>query len=218
MSELESIESFVLTNNDWNDILRLFVTAYCPFEPLGLGLHITNEDLLPFIEDAMTICIGSNASFGMRDKSTGKAVGFILNMIIDSPDTELFSNTSYSTEESNLYAKVMYDFCSEVNVWAEDGVTKQIEMFMLAVEPEYRCQGLAKEFFRLSEEKGKEMGCNILSIQATNFITDIIATKRGYKRLQKLDISTLKKEDGQQLLDLSAMNGNTHFTYLCKRL
>ncbi|KAK7044019.1 hypothetical protein SK128_011787, partial [Halocaridina rubra] len=70
----------------------------------------------------------------------------------------------------------------------------------------------------VSEAKGREKGCQVLTMQATNPITAIIAQKLDYETLRRMDVRSFRGADGQCLLDTSAMAGTTHFVFLSKKL
>ncbi|XP_064111978.1 uncharacterized protein LOC135219275 [Macrobrachium nipponense] len=125
------------------------------------------------------------------------------------------------TEKSNQYSKVLHDLCADVDILKDGRFNKQLELQCLCVHPNYGNKGLGMKLVRLSEEKGKDLGCDVATIQAVNAVTDHIAKKTGYTTVRRVDVRDIRDETGRPLLDLEAVRegtGTSYFTYYMKKL
>lgn len=216
------LEEILITPQDGDDIFDLIKTSYVDREPLCVGLHLTFEDYLPLLKNVVPPTLYSNVSFGMREKSSGKLVAFILSRIlVPQDDPILFQEGGYETEKTNHYTKVLYDLCSDIDVLQDGKFKKQLELQCLSVHPDYSNRGLGRKLLQMSEEKGKELGCDVATIQAVNVVTDSMAKKAGYTTVRTTDIATIKDGTGRTLLDVDAVRnelGTSYFTYFMKEL
>ncbi|XP_064086464.1 uncharacterized protein LOC135201445 isoform X2 [Macrobrachium nipponense] len=175
--------------------------------------------MAPFIADVGNRGLGSGASFGMREKPSGRIIGVMSNFVVTPDDSEIFQETKYDEEKSNWYSNVMRDFSTGVDVF-QGKFKKCLELMILCVHPDYTGKGLAKKLVKLSEEKGREIGCDVLSIQATNIITYHISKKLGFQEIHRQELDTLTDEKGRPVLDMEFLktNGTTFLSYLTKAL
>ncbi|XP_066982598.1 uncharacterized protein [Macrobrachium rosenbergii] len=216
------LEEILITPQDRDDIYDLIKVSYVDREPLCVGLHMTSEEFLSLLEKVMPPTLDSKVSFGMREKSSGKLVAFMLSEIfLPQDDPEVFQEGRYGTEKPNLYMKVLYDLCSGIEVLQDGKFKKQLVLRCLSVHPDYSNQGLGRKLLQMSEEKGKELGCDVATMQAVNVITDSIAKKMRYTTVRRTDITTIKDGMGRTLLDVDAVKnrvGTSYFTYYMKEL
>ncbi|XP_066957338.1 uncharacterized protein [Macrobrachium rosenbergii] len=216
------LEEILITPQDGDDVYDLMKVSYVDREPLCVGLHMTYEEFLPLLKNVLPPTFESKVSFGMREKSSGKLVAFMLSRILlPQDDPEIFQEGGYETEKSNHYTKVLYDLCSDIDVLQDGKFKKQLELQCLSVHPDYSNRGLGRKLLQMSEDKGKELGCDVATMQAMNAITDRIAKKMGHSTVRKTDIATIKDGTGRTLLDVDAVrngSGTSYFTYFMKEL
>ncbi|XP_064086686.1 uncharacterized protein LOC135201585 [Macrobrachium nipponense] len=220
MSNLKGLEQVALSPKENDEVYELLRDAYVPREPVCIGLRASYDELKPLFESLVPHTLTSGASIGLREASSGKVVAYMLNLVIDSPDFELFQKGGLGSEKADLYSKLMQDFCAGVDVFNGGQFKKNLELLLLCVHPSYGGRGIAAELIKMSENKGRAMGCDIATIQAVNVITDHIARKLGYQEICRIDMKERTKENGEALVDMELMeaNGTTHLIYLSKRL
>lgn len=219
MGKPEGLEIFALSEKDMEDFRDLMENVFIPYEPVCAGRKGTAKELLPFILGFGVKGLTSGASFGMREKPSGRAIAVVSNYIITPEDTAITEDIRYDEEKSNWYSGVMAEFNTGVDVF-KGKFKKCLEITSLCVHPDYMGKGLAQELIRMSEEKGREMGCDVASIQASNIITYHISKKLGYEEIRRQEIDTLKDQNGRPVLDMEFMktNGTTFLSYLTKAL
>ncbi|XP_066979596.1 uncharacterized protein [Macrobrachium rosenbergii] len=220
MSNLKGLEQVVLSPKESDEVYELLRDAYVPREPVCIGLRSSYDELKPLFESVIPHTLTNGISIGLKDSSSGKVVAVMLNVVIDSPDFQLFKNGELGSEKADLYSKLLQDFCAGVDVFNGSQFKKNLELLLLCVHPNYGKRGIGAELIKMSENKGRAMGCDIATIQAVNIITDHIVRKLGYQEVSKMDLSERRKENGEPLVDMELMraNGTTHLTYLSKRL
>ncbi|XP_064086463.1 uncharacterized protein LOC135201445 isoform X1 [Macrobrachium nipponense] len=213
------LETFILSEKDKEGLRELVEVGYIPQEPVCVGIKSTAKEMAPFIADVGNRGLGSGASFGMREKPSGRIIGVMSNFVVTPDDSEIFQETKYDEEKSNWYSNVMRDFSTGVDVF-QGKFKKCLELMILCVHPDYTGKGLAKKLVKLSEEKGREIGCDVLSIQATNIITYHISKKLGFQEIHRQELDTLTDEKGRPVLDMEFLktNGTTFLSYLTKAL
>ncbi|XP_068242778.1 uncharacterized protein [Palaemon carinicauda] len=220
MSNLKGLETVILSPKDYDEVFELLREAYIPREPVCISLGGSYEEVEPLFAQLVPSTLKSEASIGLRDVSSGKVVAFMLNVIIDSPDFKLFKDGNLGSEKADLYSKLMQDFCKNVDVFCGGQFKKNLELLLLCVHPNYGKRGIGAELIKMSEKKGREMGCDIATIQAVNIVTDHIVRKLDYREIARMDMSKRKKDNGELLLDMDlfSANGTTHLTYFSKIL
>ncbi|XP_064102220.1 uncharacterized protein LOC135212591 [Macrobrachium nipponense] len=211
-----------ITPQDEDDIYDLMKVSYVDRGPLCVGLHMTFEEFYPMLKKVLPPTFGSQVSFGLREKSSGKLVAFILSRILlHEDDQEIFPKGGFETEKSNHYTKVLHDLCSDIDVLQDGRFKKQLELQCLSVHPDYSNRGLGRKLLQMSEDKGKELGCDVATMQSVNAFTDRIAKKMGHSTVRRTDIATIKHGTGRPLLDVDAVRnglGTSYFTYFMKEL
>ncbi|XP_064103496.1 uncharacterized protein LOC135213513 [Macrobrachium nipponense] len=221
-SNEEVLEEILITPKDGDDIYDLMRVSYVDKEPLCVGLHMTFEEFFPLLKKVLPPTFDSKVSFGLREKSSGKLVAFILGRILlPEDDPEIFPEGGYEVEKSNHYSKVLYDLCSDIDVFRDGRFKRQLELQCLSVHPDYGNRGLGRKLLQMSEDKGKELGCDVATMQAVNAFTDRIAKKMGHSTVRRTDITTIKDGTGRPLLDVDAVRnglGTSYFTYFMKEL
>ncbi|XP_066979828.1 uncharacterized protein [Macrobrachium rosenbergii] len=213
------LETFILSEKDKDGVRELVDVAYIPYEPVCVGVKSTAKEMTPFIAGLANRGLGGGASYGMREKPSGRIIAIMSNFIVTPDDSEIFQETKYDEEKSNWYSEVMRDFSTGVDVF-QGKFKKCLELMILCVHPDYVKRGLAKKLIKLSEEKGREMGCDVASIQATNIITYHISKKLGYEEVHRQELDELKDENGRPVLDMEFLktDGTTFLSYLTKAL
>ncbi|XP_068214740.1 uncharacterized protein [Palaemon carinicauda] len=217
----EDLEEFPITSQDADDIYNLTRVSYVNREPLCLGLHMSFEEFLPLLKEVFPPTFDSQVSFGMREKSSGRLVAFMLSRILHPDAPDIFQEGGQENEKANQYTKVLHDLCRDVDVFNKGRFKKQLELQCLNVHPDYNKRGLAFKLIQMSEEKGRDLGCDVATIQAVNVVTDHIAEKMGYSTIKKTDVKTLTDATGRLLLDVEAVTekaGTSHFNYFVKAL
>ncbi|XP_064086458.1 uncharacterized protein LOC135201443 [Macrobrachium nipponense] len=213
------LDTFVLSEKDKEDFRALMEDVFIPYEPMCVGCKGTAKELLPFILGFGAKGLASGVSFGMKEKSSGRVIAAVSNYFITPEDTAITEDIRYDEEKSNWYSDVMAEFCAGVDVF-KGKFKKCLDITSLCVHPDYKGKGLAKELIRLSEEKGREMGCDVASIQASNIVTYHISKKLGFEEIHRQEVETLKDENGLPVLDMEFMktNGTTFLSFLTKAL
>ncbi|XP_064086465.1 uncharacterized protein LOC135201446 [Macrobrachium nipponense] len=213
------LETFILSVKDKEGLRELVDVGFVPKEPVCVGIKSTAQEMAPFVADVGNRGLRSGASIGIRKKPSGRIIGVMSNFVVTPGDSEIFQETKYDEEKSNWYSNVMRDFSSGVDVF-QGKFNKCLELMILCIHPDYTGKGLAKKLVKLSEEKGREIGCDVASIQATNIITYHISKKLGFQEVHRQELDTLTDERGCPVLDMEFLrsNGTTFISYLTKAL
>ncbi|XP_066979830.1 uncharacterized protein [Macrobrachium rosenbergii] len=213
------LETFILSEKDKEGLRELLEVGFIPYEPVCVGMKSTVQEMLPLVARMGNKGLGGGASHGMREKSSGKIIAVMSDFIVTPDDNEIFQETKYDEEKSNWYSNVLCEFSAGVDVF-HGKFKKCLELMVLCVHPDYTRRGLAQELIKLSEEKGREMGCDVASIQATNIITYHISKKLGYEEVHRQELDELKDENGRPVLDMEFLktDGTTFLSYLTKAL
>ncbi|XP_066950884.1 uncharacterized protein [Macrobrachium rosenbergii] len=219
MSKSLGLETFTLSEMDEEGFRDLMEDAYIPYEPVCVGCKGTPKELLPFVLGFGIKGLTSGVSFGMRENPSGRVIAVVSNYTITPGDSAISEDVRYDEEKSNWYSDVVAEFSAGVDVF-KGKFKKCLDISSLCVHPDYMGKGLAQELIRMSEEKGREMGCDVASIQTSNIITYHICKKLGYEEIRRQEIDTLTDENGRPVLDMEFMktNGTTFLSYLTKDL
>ncbi|CAL4124483.1 unnamed protein product [Meganyctiphanes norvegica] len=103
------------------------------------------------------------------------------------------------------------------NLWANDGVTKVLEMVILVVHQNYCRRGIAKKLVQLSEETACKLDCQQVMSQASNVVSQGLFHRMDYKTVADLSMDSFKME-GKSILNMNEAQGTSKYLFMIKQI
>lgn len=197
LHETDDLLFEVLTSKDSEEAKRIVALSFMdePFTKL-ISTHIREVKLTDFY-DLMKLYLeevcSNNLSVLARDKSTSKIIGVCFNMDYTYLDDKFEESNLEGINNENVFEPVFVFIGS-----AGDTVKKSypslalknsaIDIWQLALLPEWRGKKIANELVRFSIQLIKDSGFQYAVCEATSFFTRKIMEKNEFKCVYKQDV------------------------------
>ncbi|KAB7501907.1 hypothetical protein Anas_00023 [Armadillidium nasatum] len=147
---------------------------------------------------------GTKASFKPEDFELRSLQGKDYTEIL-----ELFREHFLPREQIlQMLLKILNHIESTVNIFEDEKLEKVLELAAITVNPKFSGQRIVYRLIEETEKRARQMGCQLITTQAANIISQHVFVKAGYETISEVDYETLEL-DGKRPLKVSNMNGTT---------
>ncbi|KAK4299633.1 hypothetical protein Pmani_028092 [Petrolisthes manimaculis] len=203
-----SLEYHDLTESDVEEVVAFMAEHFYPREPVSTGLHMTYEDNKEWIHGSVREWVRSGVSVVARDPAKGQIAGTILATILTRNQSNTYecALTSPKTKVRTLHT-VLSVLEEAVDFFARyEEVDRILELAMITVSEEYSGRGVGKKLVQESEARGRALGCQLATAQATAVPSQRLLLRLGYEVLYTLDYGTFQIA-GDRVFDMDCMLG-----------
>ncbi|XP_047499562.1 arylalkylamine N-acetyltransferase-like 2 [Penaeus chinensis] len=208
MGDADSLAFADLQEGDVEEVVSFMADHFYPREPLSTGLHMTYEDNKEWIHESVRDWVRSGASVVARDPHTGRVAGTILATVLTRDQSNTFEEAlkSPKTKVRTLHTvlsvlEAAVDFFSRY-----ENVDRILELAMITVSEEFSGRGVGRRLVQESETRGKKLGCQLATAQATAVPSQRLLYRLGYEDLYTMDYGTFEIA-GDRVFDMDRMLG-----------
>ncbi|XP_076033701.1 arylalkylamine N-acetyltransferase-like 2 [Oratosquilla oratoria] len=204
---------------DCDELADFLGRSFFTREPTTVGLHLTSEDHRNWVNVAIKTWATCGASYLCRDKANGnKIVGCRLSKFVSRDDGLTFGgHDTQGNEKLDIFFHILCELEACQNFFETENVDKIMEFVAVGVDENYGGKGIATKLIQLSMQKGKELGAQLVTVQATNFISQKIFINLGFEVKYVLDYATYEFK-GKKVFDTKAQGKSVCSKVLTKRL
>ncbi|XP_050727862.1 uncharacterized protein LOC127004344 [Eriocheir sinensis] len=208
MVDADSLQYSNLKEDDIKPVMDFMAEHFYPREPLSTGLHMTYEDNKEWISQSVADWVRSGVCVVARDPDTGKIGGTLLATILTREQANTYQQalTSPKTKVKTLHTilsvlEAAVDFFERY-----EKVDRILELAMMTVSPELAGRGVGRRLVQESEKRGRRLGCQLATAQATAVPSQRILYRLGYEALYTMDYTTFEIA-GDRVFDMDRMLG-----------
>lgn len=201
---LESLRcktAFALTTDDdlqWTtvrqeekvEVSEFLLDHFFPQVPIGKIVNMdVNREIRPWLADFIeTVLAASPASIAVRTRKDGRLVALAVNIIErlggePSPDiTQFVDPVQHPLMHMNMA------FLEELSIFPDDcpAASQMMNVFMVAVAPQYGKRGLASKLIQLSVVLAGRLGIEMVVSQAVNYYAIRALEKCGFRSVKQV--------------------------------
>lgn len=188
--DVDSLEFGILQQEDESEVTEFLLSHFFPFVPISklVGMNVTQE-VKPWLSDFVHSILASPTSIGIRKQMDGQLVAISVNAI------ELSNQDENSPDLADFVDPIQHPKMRMNIAFLEQLTTipeylagsKALNLFMLAVHPEYSRRQLGSTLVRLSVQLAGRMGIKTLISQAVSFYAIRALEKCGFRSIKTLD-------------------------------
>ncbi|XP_076043210.1 uncharacterized protein LOC143026535 [Oratosquilla oratoria] len=216
---MADLEYGVTKPEDVDELNQFLAESFFPREPMTMGLEMTWEDHRKWVTDSMGVWASCAASFLVRDKSKGnRIVGVRLSKFAGRDSGLTFEEgLKTATGKTKIFLNILCEMESAINVFEDESIDKALDFVILCVHKDYVGKGIATKLVEMAEKRGKELGAQIVGVQATNCISQNLFKKMGYTVRKTVVYGTYEFE-GKRVFNTSLQGKTTCLQILTKPL
>ncbi|KAG0718331.1 hypothetical protein GWK47_052596 [Chionoecetes opilio] len=212
MMDADSLCYSSLKEEDGEEVVAFMAEHFFPREPLSTGLHMTYEDNKEWIHGSVQEWARSGMSVVARYPATGRLAGTLLGTILthQQPNTYQQALNSPKTKVKTLHTvlsvlEAAVDFLRATSVWTaswswhDHGVGADGPALVTGLR---RVPWFPQE----SEQRGRQLGCQLATAQATAVPSQRLLYRLGYESLYTMDYTTFEIA-GDRVFDVDKMLG-----------
>ncbi|KAG0723069.1 hypothetical protein GWK47_043327 [Chionoecetes opilio] len=176
--------------------------------PQSTGLHMTYEDNKEWIHGSVQEWARSGMSVVARYPATGRLAGTLLGTILthQQPNTYQQALNSPKTKVKTLHT-VLSVLEAAVDFFARyQCVDRILELAMITVSEQMGDRGVGRRLVQESEQRGRQLGCQLATAQATAVPSQRLLYRLGYESLYTMDYTTFEIA-GDRVFDVDKMLG-----------
>ncbi|RXG63079.1 hypothetical protein Avbf_02389 [Armadillidium vulgare] len=203
-----------MKEENFDEMKTLIKESFGTREPLGCGLHIEKEEVLEYFGDLAKEWIQYQPSVCAIYVPQNKIVAINFTKILTRDKQETFNvqDISRFTPGMQKFIKIILDIESSCNIFKQDEtIDKILEIALLTVDSDFSGNKLAYRMNEESERIARKLGCQAVSVIATNKISQQIYRNMGYENRLWIDYKDVE-------VDISAMNGSSGINAFMKYL
>jgi len=207
-----------LQPSDVEDVVAFMAEHFYPREPLSTGLHMTYEDNQEWIHNSVAHWLRSGTSVVARNPEDGSIAGTSLATVLTRNRNTSFDEALDSPREKvKTLHTVLSVLEASVDFFAKSSVQKILELAMITVSAEYSGRGVGRCLVQESERRGRALGCEVATAQATAVASQRLFQRIGYQSLYELDYASFRIA-GQPVFDMTNMMGTGSAKVMAKML
>ncbi|KAG0723245.1 hypothetical protein GWK47_043039 [Chionoecetes opilio] len=197
-----------LKEEDREEVVAFMAEHFYPREPLNTGLHLPYDHNKEWIHGAVQEWTRSRVSVVARDPTTGRLAGTLLGTILtrQQPNTYQQALNSPNTKVRTLHT-VLSVLEAAVDFFARyKKVDRILELARIIVSEKMGGRGVGRRLVQESEQRGRQLGCQLATSQATAVPSQRLLYRLGYESLYTMDYTTFEIA-GDRVFDVDKMLG-----------
>ncbi|XP_076043192.1 uncharacterized protein LOC143026527 [Oratosquilla oratoria] len=204
---------------DIDELCDIVLHSFWTREPMSLGLGLTWQDHRKATVQRMAGYADSGVSFLVRDRnSNNKIVGCHLCKVLSSDNRNMYEDVDVGEcEMMQINNKIEYDLEEVVDFFDKFKVNKLLGLAILCVDEEYSGRGIGRKLVQLTEERGKQVGAELMVAQATNVYSQKLFDRLDFETYYVMDYGSYEVK-GRKVFDLEKLGKNTCVKIMAKRI
>lgn len=189
-SDVDSVEYGILQQEEESEVTEFLLAHFFPYVPIAKLVDMdVSQEVKPWLTDFVHSILASPTSIGIRKQIDGQLIAIAINAI------ELSNQDENSPDLADFVDPIQHPKMRMNIAFLEQLTTlpdylagsKVLNLFMLAVHPEYGRRQLGSTLVRLSVHLARRMGIKTLISQAVSYYAIRALEKFGFRSINQLD-------------------------------
>jgi len=198
MADKDEIRIIIAQPEHRQAIVKLIETSFVPFEPIEVALGYKWEDARNAWEEMTDASLKSPCSH-VAINSKNEVIGYRLSRIVDmekmQPITPLFESLSG-------HIRTIADAVTSKWLSQMPRPGRMLQFMAMCVRPDYGGRGIAQKMCGENLALGKQLGCVIATVIASNWKSQRVFEKSGFEAVETFSYENFRDENGKLILNL----------------